>query len=179
MEWRYSCSCFSLSSLMCCWNEAGERSSFYRWRGGVYSWEHSLDPLTWKDQNCLPYIEFTNIPTWTDNVKAVRGGLWSLAPIGAIGAATTPQLGPLGPIFGWWSSLDLLSGSTWVPDKDYAIDLGLALSSSYLGPALPSCGPLFWACVEWYLCFVPLHIFSPFMCFSKNTLLQTNKHQIS
>jgi hypothetical protein len=38
---------------------------------------------------------------------------------------------------------------------------------------------LHWAYVEWYLCFVLLHIFSPFMCISTNTLLQMVNHQNS
>ena len=36
---------------------------------------------------------------------------------------------------------------------------------------------LLWACVEWYLCFALLHIYSPFMCIPTNALLQMNKHQ--
>jgi hypothetical protein len=43
-----------------------ERSSFYRWRGRVYS----LDPLNWKVQTTLS-IEFAAFPTWTVLEEAV------------------------------------------------------------------------------------------------------------
>jgi hypothetical protein len=36
-----------------------EGASFYRWRGGVYSLEYSLDPLKWKDQTTLLRIDCT------------------------------------------------------------------------------------------------------------------------
>jgi hypothetical protein len=36
-----------------------ERSSFYRWRRGVYSLEYSLDPLKWKEQTALLRIDCT------------------------------------------------------------------------------------------------------------------------
>ena len=50
------------------WGE--ERSSFYRWRGGVYSLEYSLDLLKRKEQTTLN-IYFATIPNWTILGEAV------------------------------------------------------------------------------------------------------------
>ena len=123
-----------------------------------------------------PHIDYADIFTWTNHGKAVRGGMWSLGLNGAIGDAATHQLGPLGPIFGGWSPLDLLSGSRWVLGKDYTIWFGFSLLLLSFGPYFTCLwASLFWACVEWFLSFVLLHIFSPFICISINTLLQMNK----
>jgi hypothetical protein len=76
MEWRYSCSCLVMllcSFLSCVLFNEGEVSSFYRWRGGMYSLEYSLDLLKRKEQTVLS-IECTVIThrtvlgeaVWTD-----------------------------------------------------------------------------------------------------------------
>jgi hypothetical protein len=55
----------------------------------------------------------------------------------------------------------------------WCLDLGLSLFSSHLGPeSSGDWASLLWAYVEWYLCFVFLHVFSSFMCISTNALLQ-------
>jgi len=168
----FSCSC---ALLLCVVGMREERSSFYRWIGRVYS----LDTLKWKVQTALS-IEFTAFPTWTVLGEVVWTDPWSLGPNGATRGVPAPPLGLLGPIFSGSTPLGLLSGSMWVPRNDEPIWFGFSLILLLFGPYFAwLCASLLWACAEWYLCFVLLHVFSPFMCIPTNALLQMNKHQNS
>ena len=71
-----------------------EGAFFYRWRGGVYSLEYSLDPLKWKEQTALLYIECTvkpPKPTKERRCETAREG-WA------------PWLACFATSFAWWIS---------------------------------------------------------------------------
>jgi hypothetical protein len=101
-----------------------------------------------------------------------------------------PKMGPNGPDWSQWAQISpsLLGylqwssglGPWWYSAQLRCLDLGLALFSTSFGPYFAWLWAfLHWDCVEWYLCFVLLHIFSPFMCIYTNTLLQMVNHQNS
>jgi hypothetical protein len=123
-----------------------------------------------------------NLPnTCKTNVAMMVSINWpSPGPNGAGGGVAAPWLSPNQAIF---VALPPMIIWTWPMVVFCAVEMfGLGF-----GPVLHLFllyfawlwASLHWACVEWYLCFVLLHIFSPFMCISTNALLQMVNHQNS
>jgi hypothetical protein len=103
----------------------GERSSFYRWRRGVYS----LDTLKWKEQTTFLRIDCTaNTPSTVIGEAAWDEPL-KMGPRHARDGAVAPQTGPKWPHL-WWVAF--IWASRWVLQSlaPFGVDLIWVLAFS-------------------------------------------------